>query len=66
MVPHPRIGHVDGMRVADVALRPSMAGASRGNDGNTGAEAILCLRALRASGDFDDYWQCCDPQRPAA
>jgi hypothetical protein len=23
----------------------------------TGAEAILRLRALRASGDFDDYWQ---------
>lgn len=22
-----------------------------------GAEAILRLRALRASGDFDDYWQ---------
>ncbi len=22
----------------------------------TGAEAILRLRALRASGDFDDYW----------
>ncbi len=21
-----------------------------------GAEAVLCLRALRASGDFDDYW----------
>jgi hypothetical protein len=24
----------------------------------TGAEAILRLRALRTSGDFDDYWQC--------
>jgi hypothetical protein len=23
----------------------------------TGAEAVLRLRALRASGDFDDYWQ---------
>ncbi|MBE7451273.1 MAG: hypothetical protein HS111_20980 [Kofleriaceae bacterium] len=23
----------------------------------TGAEAILRLRALRTSGDFDDYWQ---------
>jgi hypothetical protein len=23
----------------------------------TGAEAVLCLRALRASGDFDAYWQ---------
>ncbi len=23
----------------------------------TGAEAILRLRALRASGGFDDYWQ---------
>ena len=23
----------------------------------SGAEAILRLRALRASGDFDDYWQ---------
>ena len=23
----------------------------------TGAEAILRLRALRASGDFDAYWQ---------
>jgi hypothetical protein len=23
----------------------------------TGAESILRLRALRASGDFDDYWQ---------
>jgi len=22
-----------------------------------GAEAVLRLRALRASGDFDDYWQ---------
>jgi hypothetical protein len=22
----------------------------------TGAEAVLRLRALRASGDFDDYW----------
>jgi hypothetical protein len=22
----------------------------------TGAEAILCLRTLRASGDFDDSW----------
>ena len=22
----------------------------------SGAEAILCLRALRTSGDFDDYW----------
>jgi hypothetical protein len=22
----------------------------------TGADAILRLRALRASGDFDDYW----------
>jgi len=22
----------------------------------TGAEAILRLRALRTSGDFDDYW----------
>jgi hypothetical protein len=23
----------------------------------TGAEAVLCLRALKASGDFDAYWQ---------
>jgi hypothetical protein len=22
-----------------------------------GAEAVLCLRALRSSGDFDDYWE---------
>lgn len=22
-----------------------------------GAEAILCLRALKASGDFAEYWQ---------
>ena len=23
----------------------------------TGAEAVLRLRAIRASGDFDEYWQ---------
>jgi hypothetical protein len=27
-----------------------------------GAEAVLRRRALRTSGDFDDYWPCCLPK----
>jgi hypothetical protein len=32
----------------------------------TGAQAVLCLRAVRASGDFDEYWEfhlACEQER---
>jgi hypothetical protein len=41
--------------------RMDLTGARWGLDG---AEAVLRLRALRSSGDFDAYWSCHARQEP--
>jgi len=69
LVKHTRLLHydralVDGLPIATGVIEGACRYLVQDRMGRTGArwslvgaEAILRLRALRASGDFDDYWQ---------